>query len=255
MTEANINQLLLDEIIKNRNEIKNTIETSEARLTQKIEEDKNRLIRLEKENLILKEEIEILKRNNKKNNIIIFGIRHQRTSLTIKFLIQKLKELLGVDLNEFDISDFYTLGNTEESPIKIEFTTYLKKKLILHNCHKLKDTNISINHDLTSKQREDNKLLRKHLQLAKKDKNETCYIRKDVLYVNDKCYTIEDLLELENQEDSEGIKTNSASVTPNPPNTSIQSKYQSEEKKLEKEDKTKKTVNKVSDRIRKRLIK
>lgn len=247
MTEDNIKQLL-DEIIRNRNEIKSSIEASESKLLLKIEGIINRLNKLEKENFMLKEEIETLKGDNKKNNIVIFGIKHQGTRLTTEFITEELNNLLDIDLKETDINDLYTLGNTEDSPIKIELTTHLKKKLIFQNCRKLKDTSIFINHDLTPKQREDNKVLRRHLKLAKEDKNKTCYVKKNTLYINEKGYTIEDLLELENQENSEELRTN---IGPTTSNTNIPSKYHDEVTKKKKEEgKTKVLVNK-SERVRK----
>lgn len=177
MTDISL-KLLYDEIIKNRNEIKNKIEASETRLLMKIEETANRLKLVESENCMLKEEIEILKRNNKKNNLVIFGLKQQKTEITSEYISHKFKELLNVDVREPDLNDLYTLGNSNDSPIKVELTSQLKKKEIIKNCHKLKGTNITIAHDLTLQQRTENQILRKHLNQAKQDKKKICYIKK-----------------------------------------------------------------------------
>lgn len=79
---------------------------------------------------------------------------------------------MEVVLEEKDLNGVYSLGKGEDSPIKIKFATYLKK-YILQNSYKLAGTNIYTNHDLTEKQREESRLLRKHLNVATKDKNKT----------------------------------------------------------------------------------
>lgn len=110
---------------------------------------------------------------------------------------------MQVELSEQDINDFYSLGKNEDSPIKIEFTTYIKKKYLLKNCHKLKDTNIFITHDLTEKQREEKKLLRKHLRIAKKDTDKSCYIKNNKLHIDDTVLTLEELKNLDKKEVNE----------------------------------------------------
>lgn len=205
MSEITIKKLL-DEIIINRNEIKTAIQSSEANLLLKIDEANNRISQLETENIQLKQEMEILKQNCKKNNIVIFGIKHQEDELNFEFVKQEIQNLLEVELEEKDINDIYSLGRSEDSPIKIELATYLKKKYILQNSHKLAGTKIFINHDLTEKQREENRLLRKHLNIAKKDKNKTCYIKSNKLYINNRVVTIEELKDLDHQEVSEELE-------------------------------------------------
>lgn len=206
------NQLIYEEILKNRTELKNTIDASETRLLLKIEELKSRLNTLEEENLNLKNKIENLETRDKKNNIIVFGINKPEDTLSPQYICQKLNHLLDIDLTELDLNNAYPLGNSENSPIKVEFVRYLKKDTVLQNCHKLKGTNISISHDLTFKQRSENKTLRRHLQLARQNED-TCYIKKNKLYVNGKSYTPQ---ELENTNVIENIECNTNSVPATP---------------------------------------
>lgn len=56
--------LLLDEILKTKNLIKNTLDTTEARLIIAGEETRHRVAELENENGDLKKQIEKLKREN-----------------------------------------------------------------------------------------------------------------------------------------------------------------------------------------------
>ncbi|KAJ8960093.1 hypothetical protein NQ317_014279, partial [Molorchus minor] len=119
-----------------------------------------------------------IEQQNKKNNIVIFGIKKSRSDITPQYICQKLNELLDIELNELDISNLYSLGNVENSPIKVEFASYIKTIYTLKHCNKLKGKNITIAHDLTLNQRQENQILRKHLNLAKKNTNNICHIRK-----------------------------------------------------------------------------
>lgn len=200
-----------EEILKNRTEIKNYIEASETRLLMKIEKLKNTVFNLEKENKNLKEEIEYIKRSQKKKNILIFGLNKKKEEVTAGNLCEDLKNLLSVDLKESDFSDVYPLGKSESCPIKVEFNSHFKKKEVLKNCNKLKGRNISISHDLTQTQRSEIRILRKHLFLAKNEgKYKECYIRGSKLIVDGTGYAIEDLEKEENLE----TKPNSAPTTP-----------------------------------------
>ncbi|KAJ8965829.1 hypothetical protein NQ314_003876 [Rhamnusium bicolor] len=212
-SNAITNQLIYEEILKNRTELKNTIDASETRLLQKIEELNKRLNTLEKENLNLKTKIEILETRDKKNNIIIFGINKPVDTISPQFICQKLNHLLDTDLTELDLNNAHSLGNSENSPIKVEFVRYLTKNTVLQNCHKLKGIDISISHDLTFQQRRENKTLRKHLQLTRQ-REDVCYIKNNKLYVNGKTYTPQDLEEIY---DTENAELNTNNVTENAP--------------------------------------
>lgn len=214
MSDITIKQLM-EEIIKNRSEIKSSIEASEARLLLNFEELKNRVLHLEKENQDLKEEIEELKKSGKKNNVIIFGLTKKSETPTCDIICQKINSSFSTSLTHGDINDFYFLGNNDTSPLKVEFKTFLIKKEVLQKRQHLKGTNISIVHDQTQKQREESKLPRKYLLKARQEENNTCYIKNNKLHVNTEVYRVSDLLALENQTVEEP-KSISASSTPTP---------------------------------------
>lgn len=197
---------LYDEIIRNRN----VVEASETRLLMKIEEFKKKVEKLEKENIQLKEELEKLSRKEKKNNVIIFGLQISE-ELTPNTVCQKINELLDVDIKEADLNDTYKLGKNPSSPIKVELISYLTKKYILDQCHKLKGKNVSIVHDQTQLQRKNNKILRQNLLKAREDGNNVCYIKNERLFVNGQVYEVEDLVPLA---ESETSTSNSAPPTP-----------------------------------------
>lgn len=202
---------LQEEIVRNRKEIKSAIEASETRLLLKIEELKQKVSSLEIENKILKNKTEILDRNSRKNNIIIFGLKDSEGNTANK-ISKKIGELLGVDVKETDINNFYRLDKSAKPPIKVEFLSYLKKTEILKKCKKLKDTGIAISNDLTIEQRSEQKILRSFLKRTRQDPTDQSFIKGNKLYINNRAYTVEDLQEIEY---SEKRNVNSAPATPN----------------------------------------
>ncbi|CAG9821761.1 unnamed protein product [Phaedon cochleariae] len=216
------NKQLLEEIIRCNKDLKATIEAVEVRVTLKIEEIKHRLEKVEKENQELQTKIESLDRANRKNNIIIFGLEREKTEdLNSGEIIELLKNLSDINIVEADLNNFYRLGKTSKSPVKIEFISYLKKSLVLKNCKKLKGTRIHIADDLTLTQREEGKILRKHLFLAEENQEIDCYIKNNKLYVNKKSFTAADLEATHGDYYTNQNKPHSAPGTPvakeNPP--------------------------------------
>lgn len=206
--ELNIEELL----VQLKNELKNLIEASEARILLKIVETINDIGEVRSENVNLKRELELLKRNQLKNNVVIFGLK-TGDQFSPDSLCNKINDLLEIDISVNDLNNTYKLGEEEDSPIKIEFISYLKKKCVLDNCNKLKGKKIFIRHDQTPSQREHFKILRKHLLLARQDGIENCYIKGGKLYVQKEVYEPQDLLALEN---IKRPRRNSAPPTPEP---------------------------------------
>ncbi|CAH1113004.1 unnamed protein product [Psylliodes chrysocephalus] len=102
-----------------------------------------------------------------------------------------------------DLTKEVSLGKSADSPIKIDFTSYLKKRKVLANCKKLKGTSISITHDLTTRQREGRQILRKALFEERKNGNYTkCYIKGNKLVLDENQYSVEDLIGEDNKENS-----------------------------------------------------
>ncbi|KAG5867091.1 hypothetical protein JTB14_007101 [Gonioctena quinquepunctata] len=204
-------QIIREEILNSRTEIKNCIVASEARFLLKIEDLKNTVANLERENSEIKEELEYLKRAQNKKNIVVFGLKKKREEVVAEILCEDLRDLLGVNLDTKDFVDVYPLGKSDVCPIKIEFVSNIKKREVLKHCSRLKGTNISIAHDLTLTKRSENKILRKHLYLAKQEgSHKEHYIRRNKLIVDGVSYGVDDL-----EKDATSINQhNSAPSTP-----------------------------------------
>ncbi|KAG5881811.1 hypothetical protein JTB14_004617 [Gonioctena quinquepunctata] len=117
--------------------------------------------------------------------------------ITVESIIILMKNILHIELVESDFNNIYPLGNTNKSPVKVEFTSYLKKIEVLRSTKNLKGTSISTAHDLSEQQRIEFKNLRKHLHAARQDKNNTCYIRNNRLHVNNRIFIPSDSENLE----------------------------------------------------------
>lgn len=215
MSTDNINiQNVYDEVVRNRSEIRSFIEASESRLLLKIEEANQKILNLENENHHLKKQIEYLDRENRRNNLAIFGLNKPvNTDIDEDFICGELNKFLDIGLKTSDIANILPIGKKEACPIRIRITNYHKKKIIFKNCYKLKGTRISIANDLTGEQQTDQKILKKHLVLAKLGGKQNCKIRGSKLIVDDTVFDIEDLRKLEEGEQNEKTIRNSAPPT------------------------------------------
>ncbi|XP_044750293.1 uncharacterized protein LOC123310727 [Coccinella septempunctata] len=192
--EASITlESIYEELSKIKGEILNTVKASEARLLMSITALNARVHELDEDNRRLRAEVEELKRRERKNCVVVFGHAIERKALTLESICGWLKALLGIQVEYRDISDFYTLGRKESSPLKIEFATYWLKQKVLKSCRNLKGTGVVITADLTEMQREEYKILRRHLLLAKQDTRNECFIKRDRLVINGEAYNVAEL--------------------------------------------------------------
>lgn len=233
MSDSSLNKILFE--IKNcKEELKNLILASEARLQLKVEELNSRILYIEEENTILKNKVEYLERETKRKNIIIFGLDKEPEEININFVCTEIKKLLDVTIEQSDISDVYPLGRNRNSPLKIEFFSKAKKQVVLDNCRKLKGTGVVISHDLTYKQREERKTLKAH-QDKQRTLGKKSYIRGNKLIVEDQKFSIEELEGLE-VEEVECIQK--ASSTPATPTQVLIKEPESETDEHNKKEKT-----------------
>lgn len=209
MSDSSLNKIVL-EIKKSKDELKNLILASETRLQLKIEELKGRISEIEEENNFLKNKIEYLERDSKQKNIVIYGLNKTPAEIDIDFVCRELTKT-GEKTEKSDISNFYCLGKDANCPLKVEFTTKIKKNCILKNSHKLKNTGIGIVPDLTVKQREDRKFLKTQLE-RQLTRGKQSYIRGNRLIIGSETYSIEELRRSEDEE--EVRRNNSTPATP-----------------------------------------
>lgn len=163
-------------------------------------------------------EILSMKRSWRKNNIIVSGLAVGEEIESA--FIQNMKNLLNIDLPVHAINDIYRLSKNMNPSIKVEFSSYRYKSIVMKNKNKLKSTKIFINDDLCYEDRERLKLLKRHLHLAK-SKHLNAYIKNGKLFINGKAVLPEDLINIphdeilvnRSMEQSEVEKTKDASNT------------------------------------------
>lgn len=164
---------------------KNILDKMEEKLIPLTEENKNLNIKIEK----LENEIELLKRGGKSNNIIIFDLEENETS---NFeLLQKVKENIKEDLNilveNHEINKIHRLGsktkeNKKPRPVLCAFVNNWKKTEIIKNKKNLKGINIS--EDYSKEVLEKRKKLQAEL-IEERKKGNVAYLKFDKLIVKE----------------------------------------------------------------------
>lgn len=183
---------ILEEIRDGKEEVKGYISATETKLLLEIQSLKKRNEILEGENEKLKNRLEKTERLQKKNNIIIFGLE-ANSKLTSKYICTELNRLLSTRVETSEINDYYKLGDLPNSPIKVEFVSYQTKKYIFDHTKNLRGTAVSVAHDLTPEQRQENRRLRPFLLKARKDSTEKSFIKGNKLVIGQGIYDLADL--------------------------------------------------------------
>lgn len=240
VTEAN-KKTIEEANTKQSEDIKVYINKEVSELKQKFDEELNRkALEWDIKYKRLQDKYEKLEKELRKNNIIVFGLDAPARNLD-KFITDSLNQLLNINLTSSDINNVYTLGKqTGKKPVIVKFVSYLRKQEVLRNAKKLKGSNISIAEELTLEERKENKILAQHLKKAR-SKKLNAFIKNQTLFVNGQKYTAKQLVEEEENTDTEDeiqennteeiLEQTKSISAPSTPNTT---KYLQEER--EKED-------------------
>lgn len=152
---------------------------------------------LKNENSELKRNIEHLEKQQRKNNIVIFGLPHNKHfgETLANWLVTQLHELLHVKISVADIDNVHYLGksNHNKRPLLVRFTRYLTKEYVLKNVSKLKGKKVSISHDRTLAEREVHRALVTNLKEAR-SKGLVAFIKRDKLHIGEDVYTFKDII-------------------------------------------------------------
>lgn len=223
-TEVSNNQIY-DLILKQSGDfqvLKEKLECLEQKLDTRLNEADSKIDQLLSENKILKSEIERLDHKIRKNNLVIFGIDKigYRGKNLREFVIDKLDDLLQLQVDRMLVSDVYAVGGIERAkrPIIVEFSSYQEKLKVLKKVGNLKGTKLFISEDLSKKDRADFAVLRENLNLAK-SKGYNARIQGRKLIINGEIYTADTLnpacvTELVKDPQIVEVKSNSAPPTP-----------------------------------------
>lgn len=172
----------LETLIKATNKISEEIEAIKCSLTSRIDKVEEGCRKIENK-------ITTIERRNRRNNIVIFGVRASADNL-LKVTLDKLNGIFELQLSERDIDNVYIIGI--KNTIIVEFVSYLKKLSVLQNCRKLKGTGISIADDLCPEDQKIRTELYGYLKRARAN-NLNAYVRGQKLYINNIPHTLEEL--------------------------------------------------------------
>lgn len=178
-----------------KSDIKSELKKVNDNILMKIEEQNKKISELEKKCNKLEQNFLPVERRLRKNNIIIFGLEVKDETELLGLIITFFKDALGVDVDESDLNNLYTIKSEKGTPVKVEFVSFLKKSSILKNLPKLKGTRTFIAQDLCIEDRKDLKILKHHLKEARA-KNIFARIKGNKLLVNDEFYTPEQLVNM-----------------------------------------------------------
>lgn len=167
-------------------------ESVTAKIMQNIDEkikplvEENKNLKLEIETLNIK--INYLDNTNRKNNIIIHGIKETENNYTGLFnIIIDIFNKANVDIVNYDINRMYRLGkpNTDNvRPILISLTTFNKKIEILKNKSKM-PVNTYVTEDFSKETIQKRKDLQSQLR-EEREKGNEAYIRNNKVIVKQK---------------------------------------------------------------------
>ena len=178
-------------------QIDNGMNRSLAKINNKLCKNEEQIDNVQKQCLFLERKV-------RKNNIIIFGLDIKDENLVEK-VISSLNNLLDLKVTTSEINNVYKIGKNNKPPIVVEFVSFLKKKEIFNIPEKLKSlkgTNVSISNDLCQEDRQNNKVLLKHLKIARSE-NKEAKIKGNKIEISNILYTAKELEEETDVEVSE----------------------------------------------------
>lgn len=164
---------------------KSIMDKMEEKLIPIVEENKNLKAKVEQ----LGKKMEYLKRGERNNNIIVFGLE-EKEAYSYE-LIQKLKENLQNDLNmnleDYEINKIYRIGNKNKDsskprPVLCSFINNWKKTEIIRNKKNLK--NIYVTEDYSKEVLEKRRALQTELA-EEREKGKIAYLKYDKLIVKE----------------------------------------------------------------------
>lgn len=225
MSENDSNELTNTEVFtKLRNVIKDSIEELKvefsrhiSQLTTQLESAEAKIKQLNEENKILLKQQNELRREIKKNNLIIFGLKETENEDLFKEVQSLIRDYINVNLDKNEINQIYRFGKGRNICLKL--VSFNKKIEIIKQAYLLKDSGISIAHELSEEDREAQKILRKHMKDAR-NQNKEATIKNNKLIVDNISFTVQELQKIEKDTHSRNPITETKTNTKYPSSSS-----------------------------------
>lgn len=157
------------------------------------EENQKQMQELKEENRTIKMKLENLLVNNKKKNIIIFGLREERfekkldTWETVRELFIRIFQL---NLHEDQIEDIFRIGRGTNRAVLVKFSSLITKEILMSRLRALRGTGIRIENDYDYATRQRRKQLLPYLIEARKN-GKFATLVKDKLKIEGRVFDLE----------------------------------------------------------------
>lgn len=117
---------LLNTVIKQNNDLKTEV-VNNRKIIEKQNENirrlEGRVLKLETENETLREKFEVIQRERKRNNIVIFGVDENKNIPLVDIVKGLFSDKLNLNIENTDFKNIYRIGkvhNNNKKPIVIE---------------------------------------------------------------------------------------------------------------------------------------
>lgn len=225
----------IDEVNRNIDGMKTTIDANKAACEMHHEEVKSDVTSIMEENRRMREMIESHDWEKRKSNMVLFKINEceEQKKISTAELIREICMALGVELGPDAIMEAFRLGRMKgERPILCKLTSFEKKCEILRKNRYSDGESFIIMHDLSKQEREDRKILKPYRDEAH-EQGHRVFIRGSKLIIDGNIWTKEELQKRGNganrvsnegttgqrarmQQVTAGRQTSGAQVTPPP---------------------------------------
>lgn len=144
--------------------------------------------RLKSNEIAMLREINDLKNFNKRNNLIIYGIKKMENEDVLKSVKAICSDIL--ELKNLNIERAFRIGR-DKNTVLVKFNDFEETVDVLKNCKKLKNTNIFIQRDYTNTTNTDRKIFIKIKQEIKKINPELkVLVRTNFMYIGELNFSI-----------------------------------------------------------------
>lgn len=130
--------------IETANHIKEHVSSENFRLTNVIADQQLKIREMELRLAAVETMQKQLQQKERENTIVIFGLQVPCGEHLWRYTINKLQELLRIELDVSDINNVYIAQVGASIAIKVELARFLKKAMILKKAFKLKRTDVRI---------------------------------------------------------------------------------------------------------------
>lgn len=200
----------MEEMNNRMDEMGNTMGTANKLMAEIMEESKSnkeKFNKLETNVVDIQKEVEFIKSELIKKNLMLFGLPEKTNEYLPEMLIKFFKEYLQImDMNIWEIVEAKRIGKnrTDNSirGIKIELTTKTRKMQILGKTRLLRGTNYRLQPEFTNKVMEDRKILKPYMNEAR-EKGFKSHLVYNKIKIGEKVYTVQEITKQVKNEEKE----------------------------------------------------